>query len=96
MTEYIERSKIFEAYEEVQRGTGPWRFEVLIDSIPSADVAPVRHGHWICDGGNEYVDHYHCSECGSKIDLCNEIYTEPKPNYCKNCGARMDKETNDA
>lgn len=96
MTKYIERSKIFEAYEEVQRRTGPWRFEALIDSIPAADVAPVRHGHWIYDCGNEYADYYHCSECGAEIDLCNEIYTETKPNYCKNCGARMDKETNDA
>lgn len=63
---------------------------------PTADVAPVVHGMWIYDGGNEYVDHYHCDQCQEEIDLCNEIYTEPKPNYCQNCGARMDKEADDA
>lgn len=63
----------------------------MIMEAPTADVRPERHGRWIFDSDDEYVIHYHCSECGTEIDLCNEIYTEPKPNYCSNCGAKMDK-----
>lgn len=68
----------------------------IVHTVPAADVAPVVHGRWVYDGGSEYVDHYHCEECGTEIDLCDEIYTEPKPSYCKNCGSRMDKEADDA
>ena len=38
MDEYIKREDILMAYEEEQRRTGPWRFETLIESVPSADV----------------------------------------------------------
>lgn len=65
--------------------------EEIIDNVPDYDAAPVVHGRWIYDGGDEYADHYHCDKCGTEIDLCNEVYTEPKPNYCKNCGAKMDQ-----
>lgn len=68
----------------------------VVRSSMTADVAPVVHGRWVYDGGSEYVDHYHCEECGTEIDLCDEICTEPKPSYCKNCGSRMDKEADDA
>ena len=53
-----------------------------VDKIPSADVAPVRHGRWEwCkdyDGDSILV----CSECGR---VCHE---EDAP-YCY-CGAKMD------
>lgn len=63
----------------------------IISDVPVVrDVAPVVHGRWIFDSGDEYADHYHCDQCGAKIDLCNELYTEPFPNYCKDCGAKMD------
>lgn len=102
MTEYIEREAVENMLKESQlisdadgEYCGYCTEDISIDSIPASDVAPVRHGRWIYDGGNEYVDHYHCDRCGQEIDLCNEIYTEPKPNYCKNCGSKMDKETSD-
>jgi predicted amidophosphoribosyltransferase len=56
-------------------------------NIPSADVAPVVHGRWIegemviDDGVGGYI--YHCSEC-------EDWYHAWTPNYCPNCGARMD------
>ena len=52
-----------------------------------ADVAPVVHGQWI-----HYPDYgvTRCSHCGWSI----EEYWEP--NYCPDCGARMDgEESND-
>ncbi len=63
----------------------------LFDSAPEIeDVAQVVHSRWILDSSDEYASHYHCGKCGEEIDLCNEIYTEPTPNYCPNCGAKMD------
>ena len=73
----------------------------LIDDLPAADVAPVRHGRWL-DG--------HCSECGAEATFTtwtepvydydweenlyyshDEIHNEyNETNYCPNCGAKMD------
>ena len=47
--------------------------------IPSADVAPIKHGRWDCDMGGAW-----CSVCGE--------YSEGEWNYCPNCGAKMDLE----
>lgn len=60
-----------------------------IKSIPTADVAPVRHAKW-ADGiialGNLAVPmHYECSMC-----LFRSLY---RFNYCPNCGAKMDGES---
>lgn len=66
----------------------------IIKEIPAADVAPVRHGHWIGEGdgyadGALVYDVWHCSEC----DYCIDDGTDNPdclPKYCPNCGARMD------
>lgn len=63
----------------------PW---LRIAEVPTAES--VVHGKWILELSDEYADHYHCSKCEWQIDLCNEIYEEPKPNYCPQCGAKMD------
>ena len=52
---------------------------------PAADVAEVVHGRWIYKGAS--VDGkrvYECSACH------NDIYATGT--YCKECGAKMDKE----
>ena len=54
---------------------------VAIDNVPSADVEPVRHGHWVADLTNPYRKHYVCSECG-----VGQLFIS---NYCPNCGAKM-------
>ena len=54
-----------------------------IDDIPAADVAPVVHARWI---GNY---NSHCSCCGA---FCTGAYIKEYPNYCPNCGAKMDVE----
>lgn len=71
--------------------------EVLrgFDEIPSADVAPVRHGRWIDTGAeNEAGNIYFCSVCNklynpNKKDVAMKRAKE-KPDYCPNCGAKMD------
>lgn len=57
---------------------------IAIDSVPTLDYAPVRHGEWIEDEfeyPEEVIFRYKCSECGR-----TELVKEP---YC-HCGARMD------
>ena len=62
---------------------------IQLDTILSADVAPVKHGHWI----DEYDCGYttpHCSECG-EIALTKEetSYDYVYSSYCPNCGAKL-------
>lgn len=59
--------------------------EDAIDDLPSADVAPVSHGHWIKISP---AGIYECSECGKNVMTSDiEAYE-----YCHGCGARMDEE----
>ena len=53
--------------------------------IPAADVAPVVHGRW--ENGNPI-----CPVCGGNKfkDLDADIWCDWKPDYCPNCGAKMD------
>lgn len=59
----------------------------LITCIFSADVEPVRHGRW--EPGNQI-----CPVCGKDKfkDLDADIWSDWTPDYCPNCGARMDLE----
>lgn len=50
----------------------------VVKRIPSADVAPVRHGRW-----EEYGKTWWCSECGFETGL--------RWDYCPDCGAKMDE-----
>ena len=59
----------------------PTVIEGIVGEIPSADVAPVKHGEWL--KANPYNRFMDCSVCGFFQD-----HTEF--NYCPNCGARMD------
>ena len=55
----------------------------FINSIPAADVTPVRHGRWM---DNE--DYMFCSCCGMQWNYCDNN-TEDF-HYCPNCGAKME------
>lgn len=63
------------------------------------DEEPVRHGRWIgteFDGyadGLPVYDVYECSECGMEYDSTDD--GEITHNYCPNCGARMNGESDD-
>ena len=52
--------------------------------LNSADVAPVRHGRWLC--GDYYDIGDVCSECDWDSQM-----THPSYRYCPNCGAKMDE-----
>ena len=55
---------------------------IQLDTILSADVAPVRHGHWVKEKPDVLI-HWHCSVCKNCYYL-----DEPNANYCPNCGAK--------
>ena len=65
-----------------------------MQSIPAADVQPVKRGRWFLRGGN-----WCCSVCKRKTLLtlesniggCKE-YGTVKTDYCPNCGAKMESE----
>lgn len=52
---------------------------------PAADVAPVVHGRW--EPGNPI-----CHVCGGNKfkDLDADIWRDWLPDFCPNCGAKMD------
>lgn len=102
MAAYIEREVVLKILKRHPCGT--WRGIAMyysdeikaamkdIESLPAADVAPVRHGRWIekeehiylADGTCKEWTNFYCSEC----DAPNNA-----PSYfCPNCGAKMDKE----
>lgn len=66
------------------------------NSMPAADVQPVRHGRWIETTqpmGWEDVTCAECSECGEDFVL-DEWGMEDMKNlmhYCPNCGADMNE-----
>lgn len=72
-----------------------------LDAIPAEETAPVVHGQWGGEGDGYaetedgemalVIDVWHCSKCGYCIDEGIDDETM-LPNYCPNCGAKMDKE----
>ena len=91
MDEYIEREK---AWRKVNRAKNIEEALSLIDSIPAADVAEVKHGEWIDlhDENVLYEQTYKCSVCGEWFVIEAGTPKENGYKYCPNCGARMDGE----
>ena len=73
-----------------------WQVKELIDKMPTIDAVEVKHGEWLRygeDGKPNSID-----TCIWQCDKCLETYygrTERIPNYCPNCGAKMDGERRD-
>ena len=91
--EYIEREAAYKACEAYFSGVCVYDvsesevindFEKVIDAVPTADVVPIRHGHWVKEKPDVLI-HWHCSVCKNCYYL-----EEPNANYCPNCGAKMD------
>ena len=80
MTEYIERETAIKRVMETkwESGSDGAAAMEIVAATPTADVAPVVHGHRVDDGGF----YARCSQCDGVLPLC--------ANYCPNCGAKMD------
>ena len=93
MAEYIEREKTVELLRSL--GNREYRKEkgTIQDAIkmisypeytPTADVAPVVHGHW-------NTGYFHDRVCSCCLHPDNDI-NDYAHGYCPNCGAKMDVE----
>lgn len=84
MNDYISRDELLKLYApdpDCDKCSVP--FPVVRQNIldmPTADVVPVRHGHWYDIGSLSC----RCSTCGCK--------SNKETAFCPNCGAKMDKE----
>lgn len=91
MPDYIDRDAVYHAIS-VDVGLNAYEKAYCIDivrKIPAEDVAPVRHGRWV----DHCVRDWRCSECGDKIIKFRSVdgyCYDDKPNFCPNCGAKMD------
>ena len=90
MTEYIERECAIEAVKHAwAKGLEPSKY---LEIIPAVDVATVRHGRWIY-----HPDDLFPGDSTQECSCCHEeeyltLYNE---NYCPNCGAKMDGESDE-
>ena len=62
-------------------------FKFMIADAPTIEVAPVKHGRWIKIFEDEDSIQARCSACG----MVYYLGKGRDPNYCGNCGAKMDE-----
>ena len=67
--------------------------EGIIANLPNADVVEVVHGVWKMAVDEADYEYGTCSECGFRE--YDAFCTGRIPNYCSNCGAKMDGERKD-
>ena len=87
------------AFEELggESGIIAEAFEDLaneLEDFPATDVAPVRHGKWVhsrYENCSEQFEMVKCSCCGREA-YAMAFYVRDG-NYCPNCGAKMDGDT---
>lgn len=77
MADYIDREALLRKLEHDAESNYGYLDRADIEEFPAADVAPVRHGHWLTVGHLPW-----CSRCGSVVII--------ESHFCPNCGARMD------
>ena len=87
MDEYIKRETAVRMVMAAKWGDGSdgaMAMEIVA-SAPAADVTPVVHGQW--EPGNPI-----CPVCGGNKfkDLDADIWCDWQPDFCPNCGAKMD------
>ena len=81
MAEYIDRNALIDNLQKFAPDCYNAAVNNVIVGMPKADVAPVVHGHWEKADGFGY---YKCSNCRTVDD---KYY---QPDYCPNCGSKMD------
>lgn len=84
--ELVEKGNLFELFKDNQyfrtRTVATIAAKNVIDSAPTIDAEPVRHGHWVICSDGYYP---YCSKCKQEPGGKNMT------NYCPNCGAKMDE-----
>ena len=97
-------NKCIDTDEEMEKGRVKWdsglwiRYKVFEDTLaltPTVDAEPIRHGHWRADETVYTTGEVWCSVCRTLYyigDLYDVGGGNNLPNYCPNCGAKMDQE----
>ena len=64
--------------------------KTVVDQMPTVEAVEVVHGRWIPVPSSDMMTGkaYKCSECNKMR------YGSFMPNYCQNCGAKMDGDGN--
>lgn len=63
----------------------------LLDRVPTADVIPLIHAHWVPH--EDLNDCAYCSNCNG--GLVKHFWVRPFDwDWCPDCGAKMDEEEN--
>ena len=91
MAEYVTKEQVIDWYRPYGQTDEPIPFETMVSDLrdmKAADVAPVRHGHWIYHRDNLFPSDstQECSYCREEESL-----TLHNENYCPNCGTKMDE-----
>ena len=90
MSRYINREDLLKNLKQFAPEHLTPLIVMLIEKQPTADVAEVMHGKWIdCVEKISGKIQITCSQCGRFLSVYLPY------NFCPNCGARMDGETND-
>ena len=103
MADYIKRGDALEQFDYYDLGEYlTTQIRGMLMDIPSADVAPVRHGRWDVrepmpmhdiKGNLSWGNWYVCTGCGFATTAIEGHITQYK--YCPSCGARMDGDGNE-
>jgi len=89
MDDYIRReaakAQIRKAYTRIEDRVA---INCVLNDVPAADVAPVRHGRWA--DRRKHDGAWYCTACGEEVTICScgKDKTWEFP-YCPNCGAAM-------
>ena len=87
MDKYIEHEAVIDRLTNLMQLQAPTARE-LIEAIPAADVQPVVRGKWV----NVFDIGTVCNQCGYDIEAHGyDLCTDGEPNFCPNCGARMEE-----
>ena len=94
MARYIDADKFVKSLEK-QSYYSKTNIETRISKMPTADVQPVIHAHWVPQSRLKHILYYlqtgqdfcscsNCTSCGNKL-----------MRHCPTCGAKMDEEVED-
>lgn len=100
MVEYIERDAAIRAALSCTDSFEPIEVDITVESVvsklrklPIADVQSVKHGEWL----DLWIEDDEMTDGGFMVNQCSVCKDEMyygRPNYCPNCGAKMDGDEN--
>lgn len=61
----------------------------IVDTQPTIESQPVRHGRWIALEGWFNKSNVKCSICGNTLNMNGVNAGRGDANFCPNCGADM-------